>query len=311
MKRAFVTGAAGYIGGSVAVRLRQEGFDVIGLVRSPEQAARLAALGVEPAVGTLDDEAGLVRLAKAADVVVNTASSDHRPAVEALVRALRQTGRTLVHTSGSSIVADDADGEASDRVFDERTPFEPVPSKAARVAIDRLVLDAAREEIRSIVVCPTMIYGRGAGPKRDSIQVPILIRASQERGAGVHIARGLNTWSNVHIDDLVDLYVLAIRNAAPGSFFFAENGEARLGDIAAGLSRMLGFGGRTVAWPIDDAIQTLGVEAARYALASNSRVRAAAARETLAWRPHRPSLMSEIESGSYREDFGDRGPSAG
>jgi uncharacterized protein YbjT (DUF2867 family) len=38
----FVTGAAGYIGGTLAQRLVQEGHQVHGLVRSPEKANLLA-----------------------------------------------------------------------------------------------------------------------------------------------------------------------------------------------------------------------------------------------------------------------------
>ena len=39
-------------------------------------------------------------------------------------------------------MADLAMGEPSDRIFHEGRPIEPEPAKAARVAIDRLVLDA-------------------------------------------------------------------------------------------------------------------------------------------------------------------------
>jgi nucleoside-diphosphate-sugar epimerase len=304
MKRVFVTGASGYIGGSVAQHLARKGFEVTGLVRRAADATALGALGIRPVTGTLDDGELLARLAREADIVVNAADSDHRGALSALLGAVRGTGKTLVHTSGSSIVADEGTGGASDKVHDERTPFEPVPGKKARVAIDRLVQDAARDGVRSVVVCPTMIYGRGLGPKRDSIQVPILIRESKRLGAGVHIGAGLNIWSNVHIDDLVELYALAIEQAEPGSFFFAENGEARLGDIALAISHMLGFGGRTVAWDVDEAIGALGEEAARYALASNSRVRGVRARQELGWAPRYDTLLEEIRSGVYREDFG-------
>ena len=48
-------------------------------------------------------------------------------------------------------------GEPSDRIFHEGRPIEPEPAKAARVAIDRLVLNAPG--IRSVVLCNTMIYG--------------------------------------------------------------------------------------------------------------------------------------------------------
>jgi uncharacterized protein YbjT (DUF2867 family) len=47
-----VTGATGYIGGSVAARLIAEGRDVRGLVRSEEKARLLAETGVTPVLGT-------------------------------------------------------------------------------------------------------------------------------------------------------------------------------------------------------------------------------------------------------------------
>ncbi|MCY1053664.1 NAD-dependent epimerase/dehydratase family protein [Nannocystis sp. SCPEA4] len=303
MKRAFVTGVSGYIGGSVARRLVQDGYEVMGLVRDPASAARVEATGVRPVIGGLDDTDLLVRLADEADLVINTADADHRAAVEALVDGMRGSGKTLVHTSGSSIVADVGTGERSEQVFTDDTPFTPVPAKAARVAIDRFVLDAAHQGICSIVVCPTMIYGRGTGSKRDSIQVPMLIRESQQRGAGVYIGEGRNIWSNVHIDDLVDLYTLVIDKAEPGSFFFAENGETSLREVALAIAHLLGFGDRTTSWPLAEAIAALGEEAAAMGLASNSRVRATHAR-ALGWRPSRPGLVEDIERGSYRQDFG-------
>jgi hypothetical protein len=69
----------------------------------------------------------------------NAASSDHRGAVEVLIAGLAGSGKPFLHTSGSSIVADLAMGEPSDRIFHEGTPIEPQAEKAARVAIDRLV----------------------------------------------------------------------------------------------------------------------------------------------------------------------------
>lgn len=49
----FVTGAAGFIGGSIASGLVKAGHQVTGLVRNPEQAAELKALGMTPVIGTL------------------------------------------------------------------------------------------------------------------------------------------------------------------------------------------------------------------------------------------------------------------
>ena len=80
----FCTGASGYIGGSVAAHLVAAGHQVTGLVRSPEKAEAVRALGIEPVMGTLDDAAYSRAAAQAADVVVNAASADHKGAVVAL-----------------------------------------------------------------------------------------------------------------------------------------------------------------------------------------------------------------------------------
>ena len=99
--------------------------------------------------------------------------------------------------------------------------------------------------------------------------------------------------SNVHIDDLVDLYTLAVEKAPAASFFFAENGDASFREIATSISRSLGFGGRTKSLDLEVAIQQYG-EAARYGAGSNSRVRAVNARR-IGWTPTRPSLAEVVE----------------
>jgi nucleoside-diphosphate-sugar epimerase len=294
----FVTGASGYIGGSVAEKLRGSGHEVLGLVRSEEKARLVKDRGIEPIIGTLDDAPILAAAAGRADGVINAASSDHRGAVEALAAALERSGKPLIHTSGSSIVCDDALGDSENPgVYDEDTYLEPVPMRQARVAIDRYVREAGiYKGIRAIVICPTMVYGTGRGVHRDSDQVPKLTLRAKERGVGLYIGKGINRWSNVYIDDLVDLYVLALEKAPAASFFFAENGESSLREVAESVSRFLGYGGRTETWDAKDAIAQYG-DWARFALASNSRVRAVNARR-LGWSPHGPTLAEAVEGQS-------------
>src|SRR4051812_28063545 len=109
--RIFITGATGFIGGSVAQRLAAPGADVGGLARSPDRAALLANLGVRPVIGKLSDATLLAQEAGAADAVINAADADDPHAVDTFVAALAGTGKALIHTSGSSIVADEAGGE--------------------------------------------------------------------------------------------------------------------------------------------------------------------------------------------------------
>ncbi|MDT0269642.1 NAD-dependent epimerase/dehydratase family protein [Streptomyces sp. DSM 44915] len=296
--RVFVTGATGYIGGSVATRLRREGHQVDGLTRSPEGARRLAASGVRPVLGTLDDVAVLTDAARTADAVVNAADSDHRSAVETLIEALAGSGKPLLHTSGSSIVGDDARGlHASDQVFAEQDVhggrWEPTADKAPRVAIDRLVLAAADRSVAAMVLCNSMIYGHGTGLSRDSVQIPRLVRQARDSGVVRHIGTGSNIWSHAHIDDVVDLYLRALRNPLPGAFLFVENGEASFAEITHAIADALDLPPARP-WALESAIEEWGEEPARYALASNSRVRGGRARQELGWQPRHSSVTRWI-----------------
>ena len=293
--KVFVTGAAGYIGSSIAVHLKQSGHDVTGLVRSDEQAAALREHGIVPVVGTLDDRALLIEHVRAADGVVNAASSDHRGAVEALIEGLAGSDKPLLHTSGSSLVGDNSKGEGTDAIFQEDGLPAPTPDKAARVAIDTLVLDAAKRGVRSAVLCNTLIYGHSLGLPRESVQLPRLIRQAQKSGVMRHVGRGANIWSNVHIRDVVELYRLALERTPAGTFYFVESGEAAFADMAHALARQLGLG-QSHDWPIEAAIEEWGYEMASYGLGSNSRVRGQRAHNLLGWKPGAPDVFAWIEA---------------
>lgn len=294
--KVFVTGATGYIGGSLAEKLVTSGHEVTGLARSAEKAALLTTRGIVPVVGTLDDPDILTETAQTADAVVHAASADHPGSVVTLVTALERSGKTLIHTTGSSIVADHADGDhAAATPLTEDSYFEPVPHRRPRVDMNRYVRQAAFEKgLRSIVICPGMIYGTGRGLHPDSEQIPRLIGLSKQLGAGVYFGKGLNRYSTVHIDDLVDLYLLAIEKAPGGSFFFAENGHTSFVELAEMISHYLGFGGNTVSVPVEHVIQQYG-EYARLGVASNSYVSGANARR-LGWSPKAPSLADWFKS---------------
>jgi nucleoside-diphosphate-sugar epimerase len=291
----FVTGASGFIGGSIAAGLVRAGHRVRGLIRNPEHAAELERLGIEPVVGTLDNRALLVAQAQAADAVINAASSDHRAAVEALIEGLAGSGKPFLHTSGSSIVGDASGGEAgAARIYSEDALPEPTEDKAARVAIDRLVLEAAHKNIRSAVLCNTLIYGHGAVAGSASVQLPRLVRQAQKSGVVRHVGSGGNIWSNVHIDDVVELYRLALEKTPAGTFYFVESGEASFRDMTAAIARAMKLG-PAQDWPLKDAEQEWGYEMANYGLGSNSRVRGERARKLLGWQPQRTSVIEWIE----------------
>lgn len=298
--KVFCTGASGYIGGSVAAHLVAAGHQVTGLVRSQEKADAVRAFGIAPVMGTLDDAAVLSQAAQAADVVVNAASADHKGAVVALLDALAGSGKPFIHTSGSSVIGTRSKGQRSDAVFDEDTPFTPSPARVARAALNELILFSRDKGCRPVIVCPSLIYGIGHGAGRDSVQVPLLIKLAKKRRCAAHAGPGENIWSNVHIEDLVVLYALAIEKAVAGAFFFAENGENSMREACEAINRMLGFAGPPTAMSMQEAVAEWGEGTAEDTMASNSRVRAVRARQ-LGWKPNAGSLIEEIEKGCYRE----------
>src|SRR3984885_7915880 len=290
--RIFITGANGFIGGAVAAGLIAGGHRVRGLVRDRAKAETVRAHGIEPVIGSLDDSSLLQAEARDADGVVNAANSGHRGAVEALIAALSGSGKPLIHTSGTSIIADRAMGEPSDRVFYEATPIRPEPERAERVAIDRLVLDATG--ICSIVLCNSMIYGHALGAPAQSVQVPVLAQQARTSGVARYIGRGLNRWSNVHIADVAALYVLAIARAPAKSFIYVESGEEALGEIVRAIAARLDLGAAQ-SWSAEEAIAFWGRNLAVFSLGSNSRVRGRAA-VNLGWLPAHRSITRWIAS---------------
>jgi nucleoside-diphosphate-sugar epimerase len=194
--KVFVTGITGYIGGSIAEKLVASGHELRGLVRPTEKEKAkiplLNALGINPVVGTLDAPEILAGAAQAADAVIHAASADHPGSVVTLVTALERSEKLLINTTGSAIVADHADGAYAAKVpLTEDSYFEAVPYRRPGVDMNRYVRQAAIEKgIRSVVICPTMVYDTGRGLQPDSDQLPKLIRLSKQVGGGRLLRQG-------------------------------------------------------------------------------------------------------------------------
>lgn len=291
----FLTGAGGFIGGSVTARLQSAGHHIRGLVRDPGKAELLRERGIDPVFGDLDDSGLLATEARRADGVINTANADHLPSLESMLDALEGTNKLLLHTSGSSVVADDARGNfLSDTIFNEETPFVVAPGKQARHKLNNMVLAASSRGIRTVVICPTLVYGTGQGLNPNSIQIPFLVEQAKLNGVVRLIGKGLNRWSTVHIEDLAELYALSVEKAAPGSFYFAESGEVSFQDIGSSIATRLGLPGMEFI-SAEQATAEWGEARALYTFGSNSRIRALRARRELGWSPQRESALEWIQ----------------
>jgi len=157
----------------------------------------------------------------------------------------------------------------------EMFPLRPPAIVAARPAVERLVLDAVEEKIRGIVIRPAMVYGRGGGRVQKFVtgKMPL-------------IGDGEYHWSFVHVDDLADLFLLALGRSPAGELYLAADGPPRKAkDVAAAAgcsSYMTLPQAREVMGPLADA------------LVMDQQVGSTKAGRLLGWKPFRPGVLDEL-----------------
>jgi nucleoside-diphosphate-sugar epimerase len=349
-----VTGATGYIGSAVATALVARGHEVLGLARSEQSAAKLRQIGLAPVMGDFADSPSLANAIIASDVdaVVSTASvgasqgdnadtfARDRAAVRAMQEALGSSGKALVFTSGSAVFGVFNGGDATEAVYGEDAAL-PLPEEvfaprsarvypmlvaglgeamAARVETEHVVL--ADPGVRGIVVRPGLVYGNGG-----SLDVPAVIAMARANGRGAHLGKGATRQSYVHIDDLADLYCLAVERAPQGAVLHGVVEDVSHRDLAAAVSRMIGAGDRTDNFTLEqmlglNTVARLGLRLTRglpssitsrlgraltpppsfgtgISLCLNKRLSSDKTRDLVQWSPRRTDILEDVEFGSY------------
>ena len=289
--RLFLTGATGYIGTAVAERLRAAGHRLSGLARSDQAAERLGAAGVEPVRGDFADPATVGAAAREADGTISMATTYDPavdvPAVNAMLSALADSDKPFIYTGGIWSY-----GDTGGAVVDETTPVKPIPRVKWREDLENRVLAAVGRRIRTILIRPAIVYGRGGGMPAEFFE------SARREGAPRVVGTGENRWALVHVDDLADLYLLALEKAPAGTLLLAVGAQSvRVRDLAKAASRGAGANGRIITWPLEEARAARGEYADARAL--DQQASGARARETLGWQPHRPGPLEDLERGSY------------
>ncbi len=295
--KVLVTGATGYVGSAVVKELTGAGHTVLGMARSDESAAKLEEQGIEFHRGELADPASLVAGAKQADAVIHTAFPSMGPgadfqalmkmmtdAVAALVDSYKGTDKTFILTSGASGYGPNT----GTTPVDESMPII-APTHAPN---EQTVAAATSEGVRTIVLRPTIAYGYGGSN-------PIMgwFGASRQMGGGIYIGEGDALISSVYIDDMAELYRLALEKAKPGEAYNMAAGSAiTTKEVAEAISKAAGLGGKTVSIPAEE------IEKAGFIgrlIGSSMVVSSEKAQRELGWQPSGPSLLDELGNGSY------------
>jgi nucleoside-diphosphate-sugar epimerase len=279
--KVLVTGASGFLGGSLCTELTQSGHEPVAMVRRPGSCPA----DVAEVRGDLAD-AGLLRDALASakpEVVVHLAAeiASQRSAekvrqanvegTKRVIEAAEAAGtRRLVFAS--TVVTGDAGGELLDE-----TSTLPIQTAygASKQEGERLVRDSRLEDV---VLRPSHVYGPGGWFEDE------FVKRLRQPGRFAVIGRGDNWWDVVRDADVVQAFALAVDQAAPGSTYHVVDDEPiRFYDFVALTAEELGLGPprRIPAWVARLAAGADPVTAVtRSARSSNARIK-----QELGWAP--------------------------
>jgi len=231
MKRAFVTGGSGFVGGRLIPALVARGVEVMALARSDVSAAKVEALGARSVRGDLDDVAALERGMEGCDVVFHAAAhTDQFDPVEvhmrittrgtenALAAARRAGAKRFVHVGTEAVLAD---GRPIVRA-DETRPLPKSPMGAyplTKGLAEQAVVAANGGGLETIVIRPRFVWGRG-----DTNLLQEFIDAVKKGNFG-WIGGGHYLTSTVHVDNVIEALLLAAEKGTPGSIYFVTDGQ--------------------------------------------------------------------------------------
>ncbi|MFF1632971.1 NAD-dependent epimerase/dehydratase family protein [Leifsonia sp. NPDC058248] len=283
-----LTGATGFIGSSVLSRLLDEGYSVTALVRDRAKADTVEDAGATALIGDATDSDLIARAARESDGVIHLASAEDLDPVfiEAVLRGLEGSGKPFVHTGGIWSYGSNADITGD-------SPADPPAITAWRGATEARVL--AVDGIRTAVVVPSIVYGRGTGIPNVIVDAP---RGEGARAALRTIGDGSQHWATVHVDDLAALYVLAFENGDAGAVYIGANGtNPTVRELSEAAAEAAGIAA-VEAESDDESRKRLGGAFAD-ALLLDQEASGSKARIDLGWEPNGPSLVEELTSGSY------------
>jgi len=301
MTRVLVLGANGYLGSHLARNMVGAGHDVAGLVRNADAAARLEATGARSITGDLTNRDVLVPELSAADAIFYAAQLDLAGEYETVAWMLERiagTGKAFVFTSGTGVLSQRTDGDWSEDSFAEEDIFVPSKYIGARKNTEDMVRAAAATGIRAFVVRPPLLWGNGGCQA-----VANFYHSAVKTGAVCYIGRGLNLYSNVHVEDLCELYRLILEKGVSGRLYHAVSGEANFRALAEGVAKTLDVPTRSVS--LGEAMEIWDKFTALIALATCSRSRSPLARRELGWAPRadRLDIMEEARHPGFAARF--------
>lgn len=216
MKKIFIVGC-GYIGERIARLSRTAGDDVIGMVRSPERAARLFEEGFSVVIGSLDDPAAIPPMDIAGRILYYLVPPPGGGIADSRARSflaslddVRKPSR-IIYISATSVY-----GETAGGVVTELSPAEPASAMGKRrLDAETAFLEYGQTcDIPVVILRVSGIYGPGRLPLMQISQGQPLLK-EEESGPS----------NRIHADDLAAVCLAAAERGEPGEIFNVSDGN--------------------------------------------------------------------------------------
>ena len=244
-----VTGATGFVGSAVARRLIAAGMRVRLLVRPQSPRANIRSLEAEVVEGDLLDRLSLDRALSGARALAHVAADyrlwardpgeiirNNEEGVRSVLAAARAAGvERVVYTSSVATLAIPPHGAPGD----ETRPLAPGEAvgayKESKVRAEARALEAVtRDGLDLVIVNPSTPIG-----PRDIKPTPtgrVILEAASGR-MPAFVDTGLNL---VHVDDVAEGHLLALRRGRTGQRYILGGEDVTLGAMLADIAAVVG-----------------------------------------------------------------------
>jgi 2-alkyl-3-oxoalkanoate reductase len=315
--RIFIAGGSGVIGRALVPMLVAAGHTVVALTRGADRAASLQAMGAQPVIGDVFDEAVLTPLVREArpDVAIHQLTAfgakTHNPSADPLAETIRirQEGtRTLVGAlqaagvkqlitqSISFICSPNPAGLDAQGLSDETTPLYleggPAIAPLAKAVAEMERLTLHTPGIAGMVLRYGWFYGPGTNYDAANGSIPRGVRKGRSPLVQSAAGLGAGVYSHIAVADAARATLLALGRADSGIFNIVDDEPAAHGIWLPWLADLL-KAPAPPALPEAEARQALGDMLVHF-MASQTGASNAKAKRVLGWQP---------QASSWREGF--------
>ncbi len=247
--RVLITGASGFIGSAIVRTFLNAGFSVRVLVRSSSPRSNFAGLPVEIAEGDLKDNLSIAAAMKDVRYLVH-AAADYRLWTRKpselmaanvvgtrtiMEEALKSGVEKIVYTSSVCTLAPSSSADPADEKLSHDGDDAYNPYKRSKILAEDVVRNlTAKAGLPAVIVNPSTPVG-----PRDIKPTPtgrIIVECAAGR-MPAYVDTGLNL---VHVDDVAEGHLAALKAGVVGERYILGGQNIRLRDMLAEIARQTG-----------------------------------------------------------------------